>query len=94
MRMATLLVTGVPGLLATALLPRLLARRAEPRVRCLVERRFMSMAARAADALDVGPATASRLVLAEGTSPRPSSSPTCGPIRKAPPATAPGRQPR
>jgi thioester reductase-like protein len=45
--MATVLLTGVPGFLATALLPRLLRRRPGLRVVCLVQPRFADAARRA-----------------------------------------------
>ena len=42
--MASLFVTGVPGFLATALLPRLLRRRPGARAVCLVQQRFLAAA--------------------------------------------------
>jgi thioester reductase-like protein len=61
--MATVLVTGVPGFLATALLPGLLRRRPADRVVCLVQRQFVSAAALAVNRLGVRPGS---VALAEG----------------------------
>ena len=65
--MATLFVTGVPGFLATALLPRLLRRRPGARAVCLVQPRFLAAARRALAALALtDPPLASAVDLVEG----------------------------
>jgi thioester reductase-like protein len=64
---AVLFLTGFPGFLASTLLPRLLADRPEARAVCLVQLRWASVAARAAERLAIDhPHTAGRLDLVEG----------------------------
>ncbi len=63
----TLLMTGFPGFLGTALLPRLLARRPHARAVCLVPRRHLAAARERVAALEVEhPGTAGRVELLPG----------------------------
>jgi thioester reductase-like protein len=65
--METIFVTGVPGLLATALLPRLLHRRPDARAVCLVQPRFAASARQVVGAMDEsGQLPGPRVVLVEG----------------------------
>ncbi len=63
----TLLMTGFPGFLGSALLPRLLARRADASAVCLVPRRHLAAARARVDALrQEHPGTAGRVQLVQG----------------------------
>jgi thioester reductase-like protein len=63
----TLLMTGFPGFLGSALLPRLLARREDARAVCLVQARHLPLArSRVRELAATHPATAGRVELVEG----------------------------
>ena len=65
--MNTLLMTGFPGFLGSALLPRLLARREDTRAVCLVQTRHLRLARERVTELSMThPATAGRIELVEG----------------------------
>ena len=65
--MSDLLMTGFPGFLGSALLPRLLERRPDMRAICLVQARHRDLAAdRAAQIESEHPHTSGRIVLVEG----------------------------
>ncbi|MGN6574600.1 MAG: SDR family oxidoreductase [Nocardioides sp.] len=65
--MNTLLMTGFPGFLGSALLPRLLARRDDTRAVCLVQARHLALArARVRDLTASHPHTAGRIELVAG----------------------------
>lgn len=65
--MTALLLTGFPGFLGSALLPRLLARREGMRAICLVQPRHLALARRRVDEIaDASPHTAGRIELVEG----------------------------
>ena len=62
-----LLMTGFPGLLGSALLPRLLARRPETRAVCLVQRRHLELARLRVDQIEAAhPHTCGRVTLVVG----------------------------
>lgn len=72
MASSTILVTGVPGFLATALLPRLLDRRPGVRAVCVVQAQFAALARQATGALDRrGAGRSARITLVEGDITRP-----------------------
>ncbi len=72
MRVSDLLVTGFPGFLASALLPRLLARRDGARAVCLVQRQHLPTARHRVDELVASePGIAGRIELVEGDLTRP-----------------------
>ncbi len=65
--MNTLLMTGFPGFLGSALLPRLLARREDTRAVCLVQKRHLRLARERVHELSMThPDTAGRVELVEG----------------------------
>lgn len=65
--MTALLMTGFPGFLGSALLPRLLARRADVRASCLVQPRHLALAQRRVDELTrVHPDLGGRIDLVPG----------------------------
>lgn len=65
--MASILITGFPGFLGSELVPRLLMRHASDVAVCLVQPKFMAMAAERASALEVEfPAIAGRVKLQAG----------------------------
>jgi thioester reductase-like protein len=65
--MQTMLMTGFPGFLGTALLPRQLARRADTRVVCLVQPHHLATAQQRVSAMEAhGPALRGRVELAAG----------------------------
>jgi thioester reductase-like protein len=67
MRVAALLMTGFPGFLGSALLPRLLARREGFRAVCLVQRQHLSTAQRRLEQIEAeNPHTLDRVEILEG----------------------------